>query len=57
VPPYDALITGIVAVGTPREYLQHYVFPILLPALEDLLQEAKAHRCFEVIIVAIGIMD
>jgi hypothetical protein len=30
------------------EYLEHYVFPVLLPALDSLLAEAKKYRCFEV---------
>ena len=33
---------------TEREYLEEFVFPILLPALEKLLAEAKNYRCFEV---------
>lgn len=31
-----------------REYLEEFVFPILLPALDSLLNEAKKYRCFEV---------
>lgn len=34
---------------TKREYLEEYVFPMLMPALEHVLKEAKQHRCFEVI--------
>ncbi len=33
---------------TEREYLEEFVFPILLPALNSLLNEAKKYRCFEV---------
>ncbi|ELU06529.1 hypothetical protein CAPTEDRAFT_148275 [Capitella teleta] len=32
---------------SPREYLDHHIFPILLPALEEMLREAKKERCFE----------
>ncbi|XP_074648516.1 IQ domain-containing protein K-like [Tubulanus polymorphus] len=32
---------------SPREYLEHYIFPILLPALEEMLKQAKEERCFE----------
>ncbi|XP_013379952.1 IQ domain-containing protein K [Lingula anatina] len=31
----------------PREYLEHYVFPVLLPALEEMLKQAKKEKCFE----------
>ena len=34
--------------GSPREYLEHYVFPWLLPALEDMLRQAKKEKCLEV---------
>ena len=33
---------------TPREYCEFYIFPILLPALEEMLIEAKANKVFEV---------
>jgi len=32
---------------SPREYLEHYIFPTLLPALEQMLYTAKTERCFE----------
>lgn len=32
---------------SPQEYLENYVFPILLPALEELLRQAKKEKCFE----------
>lgn len=32
---------------TPREYLEHYIFPVLLPALLAMLKMAKKERCFE----------
>lgn len=31
----------------PREYLEHYVFPILEPALTEMLKQAKIEKCFE----------
>lgn len=31
-----------------REYLEAFVFPTLLPALEKMLEEAKKNKCFEV---------
>lgn len=32
---------------SPKEYLDSYIFPVLLPALEDMLREAKHEKCFE----------
>ncbi|XP_046355021.2 IQ domain-containing protein K-like [Haliotis rufescens] len=32
---------------TAREYLEHYVLPVLLPALEAMLRQAKTEKCFE----------
>ncbi|XP_060553480.1 IQ domain-containing protein K-like [Ruditapes philippinarum] len=32
---------------SPREYLQHYVFPVLVPAMEEMLRQAKKEKCFE----------
>ncbi|XP_072168607.1 IQ domain-containing protein K-like [Diadema setosum] len=31
----------------PREYLENYIFPVLLPALLAMLKQAKKERCFE----------
>ncbi|KAK7111781.1 IQ domain-containing protein K-like [Littorina saxatilis] len=31
----------------PRQYLEHYVFPYLLPALEAMLKQARIEQCFE----------
>ncbi|KAL8579407.1 hypothetical protein ACOMHN_026772 [Nucella lapillus] len=31
----------------PRQYLEYYVFPYLLPALEAMLKQAKTEKCFE----------
>jgi hypothetical protein len=33
---------------TPTEYCEFYIFPILLPALEKMLIEAKTNKVFEV---------
>jgi len=33
---------------TKREYLEEYVFPLLMPALEHVLIEARKNKCFEV---------
>ncbi|CAH8597628.1 unnamed protein product [Schistosoma bovis] len=32
---------------TPREYLKRFIFPILLPAMEAMLEQAKQSHCFE----------
>ncbi|NXF80887.1 IQCK protein, partial [Sclerurus mexicanus] len=32
---------------SPREYLEYYVFPVLLPGLAGLLHEAEKEKCFE----------
>lgn len=32
---------------SPREYLEAYVFPTLMPAIVEMLKQAKASRCFE----------
>ncbi|RNA28242.1 IQ domain-containing K [Brachionus plicatilis] len=32
---------------TEREFIESFVFPTLLPALEQMLCEAKSHKCFE----------
>ncbi|XP_026541485.1 IQ domain-containing protein K [Notechis scutatus] len=31
----------------PREFLECYIFPVLLPSMVELLHEAKKQRCFE----------
>lgn len=33
---------------TARDYCQFYIFPILIPALEKMLEMAKEEKCFEV---------
>ncbi|OXB72753.1 UNVERIFIED_CONTAM: hypothetical protein H355_009934 [Colinus virginianus] len=33
---------------SPQEYLEYYVFPVLLPGMTELLHEAKKEKCFEV---------
>uniref|UniRef100_A0A8D0DU66 IQ motif containing K n=1 Tax=Salvator merianae TaxID=96440 RepID=A0A8D0DU66_SALMN len=32
---------------SPREFLEFYVFPVLLPGMAELLQQAKKEKCFE----------
>ncbi|NXG92830.1 IQCK protein, partial [Stercorarius parasiticus] len=32
---------------SPREYLEYYVFPVLLPGMAELLHRAKKEKCFE----------
>ncbi|NWV56836.1 IQCK protein, partial [Daphoenositta chrysoptera] len=32
---------------SPREYLEFYIFPVLLPGLAALLHEAEKKKCFE----------
>lgn len=34
--------------GSPQEYLEFYIFPVVLPGLAALLQEAEKEQCFEV---------
>ncbi|KAM9556867.1 IQ domain-containing protein K isoform 3-T3 [Guaruba guarouba] len=31
----------------PREYLEYYIFPVLLPGMAELLHRAQAEKCFE----------
>ncbi|NXK56298.1 IQCK protein, partial [Chauna torquata] len=32
---------------SPREYLEYYIFPVLLPGMAELLHRAKKEKCFE----------
>ncbi|XP_070580115.1 IQ domain-containing protein K-like [Ptychodera flava] len=32
---------------SPREYLEYYVFPVLLPGMLEMLKQAKDEKCFE----------
>ncbi|NXG17682.1 IQCK protein, partial [Grallaria varia] len=32
---------------SPREYIEYYIFPVLLPGLAELLHEAEKENCFE----------
>ncbi|NXC38027.1 IQCK protein, partial [Penelope pileata] len=32
---------------SPREYLECYIFPVLLPGMAELLHQAKKEKCFE----------
>lgn len=38
----------VVFSGPPREYLEYYVFPVLLPGMAELLHRAQEEKCFEV---------
>ncbi|KAM8934191.1 IQ domain-containing protein K [Pelodytes ibericus] len=33
--------------GSPRKYLEHFIFPVLLPGLAEMLTEAKKEKCFQ----------
>ncbi|XP_054990574.1 IQ domain-containing protein K isoform X2 [Sorex araneus] len=33
--------------GSPKEYLEKFVFPTLLPGMESLLHQAEKEKCFE----------
>ncbi|XP_066868791.1 IQ domain-containing protein K isoform X9 [Kogia breviceps] len=33
--------------GSPREYLETFIFPVLLPGMASLLHQAKKEKCFE----------
>ncbi|KAJ6657614.1 hypothetical protein lerEdw1_002330 [Lerista edwardsae] len=33
---------------SPREFLEYYIFPVLLPGMAELLHQAKKEKCFEV---------
>lgn len=35
-------------LGSPKEYLETFIFPILLPGMASLLHQAKKEKCFEV---------
>ncbi|XP_072337989.1 IQ domain-containing protein K isoform X1 [Scyliorhinus torazame] len=32
---------------SPKQYLEHYIFPVLLPGLFETLKQAKIEKCFE----------
>ncbi|XP_020658647.3 IQ domain-containing protein K isoform X1 [Pogona vitticeps] len=32
---------------SPREFIEHYIFPVLLPGMAELLLQAKKEKCFE----------
>ncbi|XP_072733811.1 IQ domain-containing protein K isoform X6 [Ciconia boyciana] len=34
-------------ICSPREYLEYYIFPVLLPGMAELLHRAKNEKCFE----------
>uniref|UniRef100_A0A8D0GKZ2 IQ motif containing K n=1 Tax=Sphenodon punctatus TaxID=8508 RepID=A0A8D0GKZ2_SPHPU len=33
--------------GSPRKFLECYIFPVLLPGMAELLHQAEKERCFE----------
>ncbi|XP_073915662.1 IQ domain-containing protein K isoform X4 [Castor canadensis] len=33
--------------GSPKEYFETYIFPVLLPGMASLLHQAKKEKCFE----------
>jgi len=49
VPVYTHDCSFFQSSGSPTDYLEHYIFPFLLPALEEMLKEAKKEKCFEVL--------
>ncbi|XP_074061406.1 IQ domain-containing protein K isoform X5 [Macrotis lagotis] len=36
-----------ICAGSPREYLENFIFPVLLPGMANLLHQAKKEECFE----------
>ena len=42
------LFCFLLITGSPREYLEAYLFPVLLPAIEQMLKAAKENKVFEV---------
>uniref|UniRef100_A0A8C8XU15 IQ motif containing K n=1 Tax=Panthera leo TaxID=9689 RepID=A0A8C8XU15_PANLE len=34
-------------LGSPKEYLETFIFPVLLPGMASLLHQAKKEKCFE----------
>lgn len=43
--------------GTAREYLEEEIFPVLLPALEEMLQAAKKNDVLKVIIMMVHAIE
>ncbi|XP_076997836.1 IQ domain-containing protein K isoform X5 [Tamandua tetradactyla] len=41
------LVVGLSVLGSPKEYLETFIFPVLLPGLSSLLHQAKKEKCFE----------
>lgn len=41
---------------TEKEFLEHFVFPTLLPALEKMLAEAEKNNCFKVSFLKINLL-
>ena len=42
------MVLIVLITGSPREYLEAYMFPVLLPAIEQMLKAAKENKVFEV---------
>ena len=42
------LLCFLLITGSPREYLEAYLFPVLLSAIEQMLKAAKENKVFEV---------
>ncbi|CAH8862929.1 unnamed protein product [Trichobilharzia szidati] len=42
-----ATLWDSIVSGRASEYLTHFIFPCLLPAMEEMLKKAQESRCFE----------
>uniref|UniRef100_A0A670K465 IQ motif containing K n=1 Tax=Podarcis muralis TaxID=64176 RepID=A0A670K465_PODMU len=48
IPPSKRRLKGHrMLISTPRELLECYIFPVLLPGMAELLHQAKKEKCFE----------
>ncbi|XP_062955963.1 IQ domain-containing protein K [Cynocephalus volans] len=45
--PQDKLETADPKTCSPKEYLETFIFPVLLPGMARLLHQAKKEKCFE----------
>ncbi|XP_048188757.1 IQ domain-containing protein K isoform X2 [Perognathus longimembris pacificus] len=46
-PPRDRSLWEQICEGSPKEYLENFIFPILLSGMVSLLHQAKKEKCFE----------
>uniref|UniRef100_A0A2K5V7A7 IQ motif containing K n=2 Tax=Macaca fascicularis TaxID=9541 RepID=A0A2K5V7A7_MACFA len=46
--PQDKSETVNPKTCSPKEYLETFIFPVLLPGMASLLHQAKKEKCFEV---------